>query len=597
MVGRPDGTYRIAGFELDGKAFALRRAGQLVKIENRPLELLMLLAERRGQLVTREDIAARLWGADFHVEIDMGVNTAVLKVRRVLGEHAAVIETVPGKGYRLANEGENAAPAHDAGKTATPAVIAVLPFDNLSGSPEHDYIADGFTEETIALLGEVDPVRITVIGRRSVLAYRGSASPIAEIGATLAADYLVESSIRIEGARIRITSRLVRVDGQAQIWSRSFNGDFANMLDLQQSLASTIAEQVSLRLLVPAQHSRLLRQTSDARAYDLYLRGRALWNRGTAPAIRQAIGHYTQATELDPTYGLAWSGLADAYAGGPIMSDAPPRAIWTPARDAAAKAVQFAPGLAEALASYGFVQFWLDWNWPAAETEFRASVECNPSFAFAHRMVGIAASHQGQHEEARHAIRRARELDPLYAMHHALSAQIEINARGYEAALRFSRHATVIDPEFWIGHFQLGQAYAHLGDFENAFRSLNTAGELAGGNSKTISLQGYVLARSGRVHEARERVETLLAVSRERYVPPYAIALVHAGLGEDDDALDWLERAHDAHDVHLAFLPVDSKWDALRDTLRFRKIVQGCGFSTIESVSQDQPDATSPERR
>jgi Flp pilus assembly protein TadD len=290
------------------------------------------------------------------------------------------------------------------------------------------------------------------------------------------------------------------------------------------------------------------------------------------------LEYYKRATEADPHYALAWSGVADAYSSSPINSDAPPASAWARARDAAACAVAAEPNLAETQTSLGLVKFWFDWDWRGAEAAFRRATEIDPSYALAHRMAGIALSHMGEHGEARSAIQRARELDPLQASHHALSSQVAFNERDYSEALRFARQATVLDPEFWIGYMQLAQAYERLGQTDLALDVFNTASRLCGGNSKTLSHRGYILARTGMTEAAQEVLSTLEAVGRERYVPPYALALVYAGLGRIDEMLVWLQRAYEARDVHLVFLPVDAKWDVVREDPRFQAILANCGF-------------------
>jgi tetratricopeptide (TPR) repeat protein len=184
-----------------------------------------------------------------------------------------------------------------------------------------------------------------------------------------------------------------------------------------------------------------------------------------------------------------------------------------------------------------------------------------------------------RHKEAQSAMRRARELEPLFAAHHALSAQVAFNARDYRAAVQFARQATVVDPESWIGYLQLGQAHEQLGNSDLAFEALQNAGRLSGGNSKVVALRGYLFAKLERTNEAREVLNTLEAISRERYVAPYALALVHAGLGQRNPALEQLERAYEARDVHLIFLPVDPKWDAFRSDARFLALLGRCSFT------------------
>jgi tetratricopeptide (TPR) repeat protein len=290
------------------------------------------------------------------------------------------------------------------------------------------------------------------------------------------------------------------------------------------------------------------------------------------------VGYYARATELDPEYALAWSGLADAYAASPINGDAPPLDMWPRAREAAAHAVGAGPDLAEPQTSLGIVNFFFNWDWAAAEKAFRKAIALDFSYSLAHRILGIALSHMRRHEEARSALRCARELEPLDVAHHALSAQVAFNARDYLAAVEFARQATVIGPGFWIGYFQLGQAYEQLDNCDLALAALQKAGQFSGGNSKVIALRGYVFAKLGRAQEAREVLVTLQALSRERYVPPYAMALVHAGLNQGDAALEWLERAYEAHDVHMIFVPVDPKWDAFRTDARFVALLSRCDF-------------------
>jgi len=236
--------------------------------------------------------------------------------------------------------------------------------------------------------------------------------------------------------------------------------------------------------------------------------------------------------------------------------------------------------LPEVHTSLGLLKFWLDWDWVAAEAAFQKSITLDPSYSLAHRFLGIALAHMGRHEEASSALRHARALDPLNATNHALSSQVAFAARNYSVAIQFAQQAITIDPEFWIGYIQLAQAFERLGNTDQALTALNSAGRFSGGNSKAISIRGYICATLGKTTEANEVLSTLEAVSRERYVPPYAAALVYLGLGQHDSAMQWLERAYDAHDVHLIFPPVDPKWDPLRVDHRFTDLLRRCGFTS-----------------
>lgn len=542
------------------------------------MDLLILLVERRRQLVTRNDMVQRLWGPDVFVDVETGLNTAVRKVRQALGDapqNAAFVETVPSKGYRFIAQVELIEGAAVENRQQT--TIAVLPFENL-GNPEREYLADGLTEETIAALGQIDPDHFFVIGRRSVMAYTSTSKTLAEIGRELSATYLVESSVQSEGGRVRITSKLIRARDQVQIWSESYDAEPSSMLIFQRELSTAIAEQVRRRLSPERLIALARRQTQYPAAYDHYLRGRHFWNQLKPATTRPALDCYARATEVDPEYALAWTGLADAYSTSPINGDARPQEMWPRARDAVAHAVRSEPELAEVQASVGFVNFFLEWDWLAAEAAFRKAIAIDPSYSLAHRLLGTVLSQSGRHEEANAALRRSRELDPLYAMNHSQSALVAFQAGDYPAAIQHGRHAVVIDPEFWISYFQLGQVYTQTGEADLALEVLAKAGRYSGGNSKALALRGYLLAKIGRTQEAREVLNTLQTLAREKYVPPYAMALVCAGLSECDNALGWLDRAHDARDVHLLFLPVDPKWDSFRDDPRFVAILKRCGF-------------------
>jgi len=571
----PSPSVRFGAFELHRSAFELRRGPRRIRLERRPMELLMLLVERASDVVSREEIVERLWGADVFVDTEAGVNTAIRKVRRALGESAeqpVYIGTVSGKGYRFI------APVNQVAAGMHP-TIAVLPFANLSGDPSHDYLADGLTEETIAALGQVDPDRLSVVGRTSTLRYRNSRKSLQEIAAELGASYVVESSIRAEDDWLRIASRFIRVHDGLVLWSATYDRESVNVLRLQRQLCRAIADEIHVRLS-PERIARLgQRQTHNSDAYDLYLRGRQAWNQLTPVTTQRAVEFYTRATAIDPDYALAWSGLADAHTMGPIVGDRRPCDVWPAARDAVRSALRAQPDLAEAQTSSGVLKFWLDWDWPGAEAALRRAVAHDPHYAYAFRVLGHVLSQTGRHPAARLALQRARELDPLYAMHHALSAQLVFQARDFDAALEHARQALAVDPDFWVGHYQLAQIHEQRGEADAALTAADRASRLSGGNSKAASLRAYILATTGRDVEARTVMAELEETATSRYVPPYVMALGYLGLDRADAMFQWLDRAYDARDVHLVFAPVDPKWDPCRGDRRFQDVMDRCGFT------------------
>lgn len=622
-ISHPDQTIRFDRFELDVAGYELRSGGRAIRMERQPMDLLIMLVERRGQLVSREDIIERLWGKEVFVDVETGVHTAIRKIRRALQDSADTpmfIETVSGKGYRfvapvevVAAPSTTSVPAEPVAaeperaatwrRFALPLVIvavavvaigwaffgriptqgavtiAVLPFENLGVDADRTYLADGLTEEIIAWLGQVDPDRLSVVSRTSATLARRQATSLDEIGRALGADYLVETSIRGEGGRARITVKLTRARDQVQVWSQVYNRELTGMLGLQQELGAAIAEQIRFRLTPERVDALARRAPRVAEAYDEYLRGLTFANQRTLPTTQQAIQHYERATALDPEYALAWSGLAVTLGAGAINSDVPPLEVIPRVRDAAQKAIAANPNLAESHYALGYLDWILEWHWPAAESRFRRALEVDPRNAWAHMMLSHLLSQMGRHNEALAETRRARELDPQNAITYALSSQVAFQARDYKAALDHASQAIVLDPELWIGQMMRGQAFEQSGQAGEALDALAIAVRFSGGNSKPVSLRGYILGKTGRRDQAREVLDALQARSRQHYVPPYAFALVHAGLGDRDAAFEWLDRALDVRDVHLIYLTVDPKWDDYRPDPRFDALLKRCGFT------------------
>jgi DNA-binding winged helix-turn-helix (wHTH) protein/TolB-like protein/Flp pilus assembly protein TadD len=567
-----------------------------IRLEPKVMQVLVCLAENAGEVVSKERLMRRVW-PDAFVGDDV-LTRCISELRRVFGDDAKeprFIQTIPKNGYRLIARVSNGAEKNVAARgnadienvllgddrviaplTKTGrASVAVLPFEHLGG-PEREYLTDGLTEETSASLGQIDPEHLIVKGRTSTRRYKSTTKSLAEIGQELGVEYLLEGSVRAESRRLRVTSKLIRVRDQVQIWAESFESEPGSMLELQCELSAAIARQVRLRLS-PARLTALApRHTRNAEAYEFYLRGRHLWNQLTPETNRRAVAAYQKATQLDPEFALAWAGLADIHSASPINSDVRPRDVLAQARDAAARAVASGSDLAETQTALGTVHYWFDFDSPAAETAYRKAISVDPSYSQAHRLLGLALAAMGRHEEAREAMLHARELDPYYPMQPALSAYERLQARDYSSALELAQRATAVGPSFWIGHFQLAAVYERLGNSELALEALEKA-EALSGNSKMLSLRGYILAKSGRTNLAEHVLRTLKSTAAERYVPPYAMALVHAGLGQRDSAFEWLERAYAEQDVHLVFLE-DPKWDALREDPRFRGVVERRDF-------------------
>lgn len=554
------------------------------------MELLLLLVERRGALVTREEIATQLWAPNHFHDLDNGIHTAIRKVRQALNDSAdrpAFFQTVSGKGYRFV--APVAIVTDRLPSSANQSIaIAVLPFENLTGDESQEYLSDGLTEETIAALGNLAPGRLTVIARTSVMRYKRTRKTVGEIASELGVDYLLESTFRRDERAVRITSRLVRARDQAQVWSGNYDRDWRSVLQLQEELGKAIAQQVQLRFTAERSISHARQTTTDPDAYDLYLRGKHYWNQIRATALRRAIECFEAAVSKDPSFALAWSGLADTYAVLPVTSDGDPAEFWSRARHAADEAMRLQGDLAESCASSGAVSFWLDWDWSRAERELRGAVLLNPSCVSGYRYLAHVLSNLGRHGEALAVMANACRVDPLSPALHAISGQLFFQARRFEEAEDRARHSLALNTDFWLAHLILGKVCEQTHRAAAALTEFDTAFRLSEGNTEALSLKGYTMAQMGRRTEAGQVMRTLLETARTRFVPPYNVALLWAGLGDSDTAYEWLEKARLIRDVHMVFLTVEPKWDTFRRQPSFQSLMQRCGLPQFESSSRPQ---------
>ena len=607
-------SVRFGDFELDLDAQQLRRRGEPVHLERRPFDLLVLLVTAQGRVVAREDIIAQLWPANVIIDFDSGLNTLVRKVRSALGdssENPVFIETVAGKGYRFIApipEPEVAAEPPTAAKLPlrryaamlVAAVIvgaavvtwwphekapqqtriAVLPLENLSGDAELDYMAAGIAEETSIALANIDLPNLSVIGVISARALAESDVSLPEFGHKLGVDFFVVSSLRLDAPRIRVTSRLLRVADSEQVWSASFDRKLTNALGLQRELSIAIAEQIRQRLSPEVAVAIDHRQTQNPEAYELYLRGRYAWTQFRPDSIADTLHYYKLAVAKDPRYALAWAGIAHALVTSTVTAEANRESILPESRDALQRALEYGPNLAETQLALGSFHFFIDHDLPPAEAAARKAVALDPNSAMNHMFLGIVLSHSGKHVEARAMLRRARELDPLFPLMFANSANVALVANEPEEALEYATQAIAINPEFWVGYLHLGNAQAALGNYEEAIEAYSNAEKLSGDRTvRATASRAWSLARLGRNDEARDVLAQMLERAAGRYVPPYYIAVVYAGLGEADAAIEWLERALTEETFACANLNSD-RLDALRSEQRFELLVRRCELAS-----------------
>src|SRR5579859_1643928 len=582
----PPDRFQFGQFTLDIARYELTRAGESLRLERIPMDLLILLVREGGRLVGREEIIERLWGKGVFFDTDNSINTAVRKIRRALGEglgQPQYIETVPGKGYRfkIVPDGVKAVPSPAVERPA--AMLAVLPFENLSGDPAQEYFSDGLTEETIMRLGQMAPLRMGVIARTSSMIYKRTEKSIRQIGEELGVDYVLEGSVRREPDRVRVTAQLIRVQDQIHLWAENFDRPPRSVLDIHGDVGAAIAAQVRLKLT--GEETSQLRQVrrENPEAYDLYLRARFHHAKVTFPELQKAIGYFRKAVEIDPEYASAYAGIADSLIRLPITSDIPSRDAFPAAREATAKALALDPLSAEAHCSDAAIKFWFEWDFAGAEAAARKAIRLNANYSLAHLYLAHILSNSGRHEEALAAIQQARLLDPFSLITNTLEGQFLYHAGRVEESIRQLHTTLEMEPRFWVAHICLAKSLEQLGNYSEALAECNKAWEFSGGNSETLSLAGYIHAIAGEQVIAEAKISQLNEAKAGRYVPPYNFALVFAGLEQTENALDSLERAFEQRDVHMTFL-LDHKWNGLRGNPRFAALLERCNLARAYSA-------------
>ena len=456
--------------------------------------------------------------------------------------------------------------------------IAVLPFSNLSADPEQEYFCDGMAEEIINALTHIENLR--VIARTSAFAFKGKHEDVREIGRRLDVETLLEGSVRKAGSRLRITAQLVKVADGSHLWSERYDREMEDVFGIQDEISLAIVEKLKIKLLGKEEPKIVKRYTEDLDAYNLYLKGRYFWNKRTEGGLKKGIEYFEQAIDKDPGYALAHAGLADSYSLLCSYHILPPKESIPRARTAATRAMELDDTLAEAYESLAHVRILYDWNWSNAKHEFRRAIELNPGYATAHQRYALLLTVIGQLDQAIAETRRAQELDPLSLIINTDVGLAFYIARQYDQAIEQCRNVLVMDPNFSVAHFALGLAYEQNEIYEEAVAELRKAISLSGGITVMIGALGHSYAVSGRRDKAKKVLEELRELSQRRYVSPYSIATIYVGLGDKDQAFEWLQKAYQDRSawlIHL-HLKVDPRLDSLRSDPRFTALLKKMGL-------------------
>ena len=617
---------RFGDFEVDPRAGELRKRGLLIKLQEQPFQLLLLLLARPGEVVTREEARNALWKDDTFVDFDHGLGAALNRLRAALGDsasHPRLIETLPRHGYRFIAAVERDSPDADdvALKTpepesATPfrrrrsaflilsavaaviavgllirgnapirrpptgrVMLAVLPLDNMSNDADQEYFCDGLTEELISYLGRAHPERLGVIARTSSMQYKGTRKNVSQIANELKVDYVLEGSVRREGQRVRVTVQLINAEDQTHVWAQSYDRPLAGILALQDGVSQQITNALWAELLPETARTSKSTYFSNAEAYESYLKGRYFLSRRGADGYRSGIDHFQKAVAIDPSFAAGYAGLADAYMLlGTSFDLLPPREALEKARVFAEKALELDPTLAEAHATLGVVQRAHHWDWPAEEESLRRAIRLNPSYATAHHWLGSHFAKLGRFAEGLAEMDRALKLDPLSLIINTERGLALYFARRYDEAETQLAEALTLDEDFAPAHAVLALVYLQTQMHERALDAAETVRELEKDSSTGLVLAGLAHAGAGRSTEARAILEELERLAGRQYVSAVHLATLSAYLDQREDAFRWMEKAFDERATDLRFLKVDPLFDPMRSHPRFPELLRRMNF-------------------
>ena len=451
--------------------------------------------------------------------------------------------------------------------------VAVLPFVNASGDPNTEYLSDGITESLINSLSQLPHLK--VMSRDSAFRYKGKETDAETVGRALGVRAIFKGRIMQRGDSLDISAELVDASDDSHIWGEQYSRRSADIFALQGEIAKEITTTLRMRLSGDDEKRMAKSYTANPEAYQDYLKGRYWWNKRTGEGISKGIDYFQRAIEKDPSYALAYSGLADSYSLLANNGLVPAKDAYARAKEAAQKAIEIDDTLAEAHVSLGYVRYQFEWDWSGAERELRRGIELNPALASAHNLYSTALGRMGRIEEAVGEKRRAVELDPLSLIMNRNLGIILYLARQYDQAIEQERKTLELDPNYIGVHLTIGQAYFEKSMYKEGMAELEKELAISPGNPVPLSWLGYGYAIGGRKAEAQKVLDQLRERSKQKYVPAWTVADIYLGLGEKDKAFEWLEKAYEERFAGLAAsIKVEPIFDPLRSDPRYADLLR-----------------------
>jgi TolB-like protein/Tfp pilus assembly protein PilF len=573
-------------FEVDTRSGELRRKGSRVKLQAQPFQVLALLLERPGEVVTREELTGQLWSGNTFVDFERGLNKAVNKLREALQDDAEkprFIETLPQRGYRFIAEISVSkrdlavtAEEHDALLSpGSPRIdsIAVLPLDNHSGDPAQEYFSDGMTEELISAISKISSLR--VISRTSVMTYKGAHKSLPAIARELRVDAVVEGSVARSGDKVRVTAQLIYAPDDRHLWAGRYERELRDVLQLQAEIAQDIASQVH-KLLDPRQLSPFPARKVHPQAFETALRANFFRDKMTPAELAKGAELYAEAVAIDPNYAQAYANLSQCLFYMGLFGMGPCRELFLKAKTNALKALQLDETVAAAQNALAAIHILHDWDWARAEAVCRRGVELRPGDSAARLHLADYMSIQARHDEAIVEFKRALEFDPISRVYIGYFGLLCYRARRYDESIAHCQKALDIDPYYCNAMWFMALSLEQNGQLPEAIAQLEKAVNISGA-PLFLALLSRAHALSGNRTKALDILDRLKVVSQQRYVSPFDFAVVHIGLGDLTSGFAQLEEAYQQRVFRIIELTMPM-FDNLHSDPRWSDLVQRIGL-------------------
>ena len=570
-------SYQFGSFRLEIANRVLLCAGRSLSLTQKAFDLLLMLIENRGHLVSKEALINQVWPNTFIEENNLAVQISIL--RKTLAENdigTEYIKTVPRRGYSFVVDVSEE--ANNERSSARVSSLAVLPFKVISFDIGDDYLGAGMSDAIITRLSQI--TEITVKPTSAVLKYAEHKIDPVEAGKELGVETVLSGRVTKAGDRVRVTVQLIDIVDNSLLWADKLDHSFTDVFTFEDLISERVARALNLKLTGEQIDLLTKRHTVNSAAYWAYLKGRYNWSKRTPEGFKKAMQYFEYASSKDPHYSLAYSGLADCYTLLNYYGSMSSKVGRSNAQPAALKALEADEGLAEAHASMALVRFWYEWDWLGAEIEFERAIELNPAYATAHQWYSWYLAAMGRFEESLIEGRLAMEQDPLAPAINMALGKSYFFARRFEDSIRQCKRTLEIDPNFIPARYFLAQAYEHQGMHQEAVHECRIAVELSGESPMGRAVLAKAQALAGKRPEAESALQALIDLSTtdETYVPAYGIALIYIGLGASDRALEWLNKAYDERFIWMVYLNVDPIFDSLRQEFGFKQLQRRMQF-------------------